>query len=439
MVDVPPIRSGFVQTSSGRVLVRAGPTNRAVIGEDLVAFVTERSTVPTEDRVVADATFDDLDEEVVRVFLRSRLSRNRVDLRTGLRDLGFLNEGRPTLACVLLFGKEPRSNRRRYGIDLLRFEGRAADKHVLRDRRQMDGRLPDLVDIADRAVYETMRRDAVVRGMIREEVPEYPPVAIREALLNAVGHRDYSEAGSAIQIRIFDDRVEIESPGALPGPVTIDNLKEAQYSRNARLMDTFHELDLVEEAGEGIGRIFDAMDEALLEAPVFVETAGGFVVQLGGGGALRAEDRLWLQSLHDLPPGPHGRVALVQARNRGSVSNEALRAARAMTSAEARETLHTLVVRGHLAARGTGRGTYYVLDGRAADEDSSTSPTDRMTAVVSHARRVGAVANRDVRGLLGISRVEALGLLDRAVAAGLLVAEGNRRARRYLPAPPQRS
>lgn len=434
VVEVSPVQRGFVQTGSGRVLVRAGPTNRALIGEDLTAFVIERSAVPTEDRPVSGTSVHDLEDLAVRSYLDRRLTA-REDLESGLRDLGLLRDGVPTLACLLLFGREPQSNRRRFGIDLLRFEGAADGAHHLRDRRQLAGRLPELVDGTDRAIYETMRRDAVVRGMIREEVPEYPPVAIREALLNAVGHRDYAYTGAAVQVRIFDDRVEIESPGVLPGPVTVENLKEAQFSRNPRLMEVFHTLDLVEEAGEGIDRILDAMDEALLEAPEFAETGNSFVVRLAGGGVLRAEDRLWLQGLDDLPPGPSGRLALVRARTHGLVTNEGLRGLRIMSATESRDTLRRLVARGHLDVRGTGRGTYYVLAGPAADR-TSASEQERVGAVVAHARRVGAVANRDVRGLLGVSRVDALAVLEQAVAGGLLVPEGNRRARRYLPTAP---
>ena len=87
---------------------------------------------------------------------------------------------------------------------------------------------------ADQRIYEEMRGDAVVRGLVREEVQESATVAVREAIVNAVGHRDYAARGSAVEVRIYDDALEIESPGTLPGWVTVENLAEgAEYRRTS--------------------------------------------------------------------------------------------------------------------------------------------------------------------------------------------------------------
>lgn len=96
-------------------------------------------------------------------------------------------EGRARLACLLLFGRRPQAANRRFGIVILRFDGSFAGDPKLRDRTELEGPLSELVGEADRRIYEEMRRDAVVRGLVREEVPEFPPVAVREALVNAVG------------------------------------------------------------------------------------------------------------------------------------------------------------------------------------------------------------------------------------------------------------
>jgi len=210
-IRVDRVSQGWVQTSDGRLLVRAGPTNRTLVGEELARFVRERSTEPVEDMPVPNVSIADLRQEDVRRFLRTRLRRQRVNAEVELRTLGFLDpEGRVRLATLLLFGREPQHDYRRFGIEIQRFDGSVDDvARTLRGRTQLKGDLATLVESADQMIYDEMRRDAVIRGLVREEVPEFPPIAIREALLNAVGHRDYSLKGSSVQVRLFADGIEI--------------------------------------------------------------------------------------------------------------------------------------------------------------------------------------------------------------------------------------
>lgn len=417
----------------GRLIVRAGPTNRTLVGNELLRFVQERGSVPMEDQSVAAVGLDDLDPDLLREFLRSRLGKVP-DFRVALTDLGFLApDGRVRLAAVLLFGKEPQRNNRRFGIDVLRFAGGVGSRANLRGRRQLTGSLPELVAEADRLVYEEMRRDAVIRGLVREEVSEFPPVAIREALLNAVGHRDYSLRGSAVEVRLYEDALEIESPGALAGWVTLENLRDAQYSRNERIMDAFHVLHLVEEAGTGIDRMYAEMEDALLEPPEFEERTDSFLVRFHGRSVFAAEDRLWVSRFSQLGLDAHAKVALVYARRQGAVTNEGLRSLRHLNSAESRAVLQNLVARELLMPVGRGRGTRYVLGELALRERPSWNAAEQVRAVVAHARRTGAVANRDVRGLLGVDSTTARAMLELAVAQGFLERVGERRGTRYLP------
>lgn len=199
IIEVPAVERGWVHTSDGRLLVRAGPSNRALVGQELLRFVRERGSDPVEDVVVPGVSIDDLRMDLVRKYLRARLQKARFSIPTSLRDLGFTDQdGQVRLAAVLLFGKAPQSSNRRFGIVVSRFEGLAGGGARLRDRRQLEGPLPVLVADADRVIYDEMRRDAVVRGLVREEVPEFPPIAVREVLVNAVAHRDYSLRGTAV-------------------------------------------------------------------------------------------------------------------------------------------------------------------------------------------------------------------------------------------------
>jgi ATP-dependent DNA helicase RecG len=432
-MTVKALTRGWVQTSDGRLLVRAGPTNRALVGDELLRFVRERATDPVEDEPVPGSSLDDLRPELMRQFIRARMKRSRPNLWTAARDLGLLTgDGKVRLAALLMFGKNPQHQFRRFGIVMSRFEGSVDGAARLRDRRELTGPLPLLVAQADQQIYNEMRRDAVVRGLVREEVPEYPPVALREALVNAVGHRDYSLRGAAVEVRLYDDAVEVESPGTLAGYVTVENLREAQYSRNERIMDALQRLGLVEEAGQGIDRMIAEMEDALLAPPQFEERSAAFVVRLRGGSVFAAEDRLWISQFGQLDLSADAKVALVYARRMGAITNEQLRSLRPLDREASRETLQDLVARGLLKVFGRGRGTGYRLSELAVEARTTATLGEQLMAVLNHARRTGVVVNSDVRGLLGVDAPEARTILEALVLRGLLQPEGERRGRRYL-------
>jgi ATP-dependent DNA helicase RecG len=433
ILRVLAVPHGWVQTSDGRVLVRSGPTNRALMGMELLRFLRERSSEPVEDEIARGAAIADLDRAIVRKYLRARLPGNRNDVSTALRDLGWTDaRGRVRLATVLVFGREPQRDNRRFGIDVLRFEGTHGTAPTLRRRMELRGAIPTLVELADRAIYEEMRRDAVVRGLVREEVPEFPPVVVREALLNAVAHRDYSARGAAVQVRLYDDALEIESPGTLPGYVTIETLRESQYSRNERIMDALHRLGLVEEAGQGIDRMFTEMEDALLDPPEFEEREASFVVRLKGTTLFTADDRLWAAQFASMELPPDAKMALVYVRRNGTIQNEDLRKLRGLDRDSSRAVLQNLVARGLLERTGERRGSRYVL-GAVALKVREISSNQQLQVVLKHARRQGTIVNADVRGLLDVDDAAARKLLSELVASGLLEPVGERRGRRYLP------
>jgi predicted HTH transcriptional regulator len=123
-IQVGPMTRGWVQTSDGRLLVRAGPTDRALVGDELLRFVRERAADPVEDEPVPGAGMDDLRPELVRQFVQARLGRSRVNLVTAARDLGLVTaDGKVRLATLLMFGRNPQQRNRRFGIVIARFEG----------------------------------------------------------------------------------------------------------------------------------------------------------------------------------------------------------------------------------------------------------------------------------------------------------------------------
>ena len=200
-------------------------------------------------------------------------------------------------------------------------------------------------------------------------------------------------------------------------------------------MDGLQRLGLVEEAGQGIDRMFEAMEDALLDPPEFVERSATFLVRLRGTSVFTVEDRLWIERFADLALGADEKIALVYARRNGSITNEQLRSLRQQLDREAsRRLLQGLVARGLLESLGRGRGVRYALGAIASRAGGAPTLDHQREVVLNHARRNGSVVNADVRGLLDVDRGVARELLYELVAQGLLRAEGERRGRRYLPA-----
>jgi len=132
-----------------------------------------------------------------------------------------------------MFGKYPQEFFPQLMITFLQYYGTTEEEHPPRGERFMDnqrfeGPIPEMVDRAEIYVMTAMRKSALIEGVFRRDIPEYPQEALREAIANAVAHRDYSSdvRGSYIQIRMFADRLEIQSPGGLFGNVTVENLEE---------------------------------------------------------------------------------------------------------------------------------------------------------------------------------------------------------------------
>ena len=112
----------------------------------------------------------------------------------------------------------------------------------------------EMVDEAETYIMSAMRKSSLIDGMFRRDITEYPRESLRESIANAVAHRDYSPyvRGSYIQIRMFADRLEVQSPGGLFGNVTVDNLEDEHSTRNARLMRMMEDMQVVENRGSGM-------------------------------------------------------------------------------------------------------------------------------------------------------------------------------------------
>lgn len=185
-----------------------------------------------------------------------------------------------------MFGTYPQRFEQQIVVVFLQFYGTTTTEEApsgerFLDNRKFEGTVKEIIDAASAYVMASMRKGSLIRGVIREDVPEYPEVALREAIVNAVAHRDYSHfvRGSHIQIRLFANRLEVENPGGLYGGVTIDNLQEGQSTRNRLLMQLMEDIHLVENRGSGIDAMLAAMQKRGLPAPVFEDKRTSFLVK----------------------------------------------------------------------------------------------------------------------------------------------------------------
>jgi len=265
----------------------------------------------------------------------------RSDLET-LR-LVTAHQGRkvPTIGGMLLFGR----NRERHFPDAWIQAGRFAgtDKSRILDRVEIRSYVAPAVEEAIAFVQKHLLHGAEIGPVRRAERWSLPPVAVREAVINAVAHADYAQRGAPIRVSIFDDRLEVENPGLLPFGLTVDDLHRGiSKLRNRVIGRVFHALGLIEQWGSGIQRMTAACRDAGLAPPVIEEIGTRFRVTLRvgrvGAPSLDETERAILKAL----AGGEGRLTSEIAK---SIN---------LTSRATRTRLVKLVERGLVREVGTG-------------------------------------------------------------------------------------
>jgi ATP-dependent DNA helicase RecG len=348
----------------GRVLLRSGDRTRPLSGEEIRHLVSAKGAGDYEQETVPGAAVADLDQDAIADYAAKRRTRGprgeKLDDAQLLPDSGAVDaEGKLTVAGLLLFHRNPQRLLAHSGAVLVHFAGTAPSG---RDglpgytrREEIGGPLRQVVEGLWNTIQEEMRHESLITGLKREEVPEYPLPAVREAIVNAVAHRDYRLSGRRIEVRMFDDRMEIVSPGGLPGHITLDNIVEEHFSRNPRIVRGLFHWGYIEELGLGIDRMIDEMVQAGHPPPQFDATPFTFRVtlrnvrerpvhkwervlnerQIRALHYLQEHDRITNREYHDLCP--------------------------AVTPETLRLDLADMVDKGVLLRIGDKKGTYYIL------------------------------------------------------------------------------
>ena len=407
----------------------------------LARFVREREERSGEEESVACGVHAfDLSRVNEALAAAGRPAVRRDQIPRALVDLGVAltveppSDANVLRAAVVLFAVNPREFVQGAAVQLVRREGVGPGPGPSVDREECSGPLLDILDCCLRFIERHTRQYEVVTGTRREALPEYPDTVIREAVLNALAHRDYGLAGATTDITVWDDRIEVQSPGPLPGHITVENMRDEHYSRNRRLMSVLKTLGLVEEYGEGVDRMFREMEARLMTPPDIQATSSSVTVTLRNRFLVSVEDQAWIALLADYSMTTDERFALVETRNRGSITRRRLR--EMLPESDAGDVLVGAVAKGLLVRTERGGGTRYVLSDevvlRAGSEGMEAQRRRRQTLLDEIGRR-GSLSTSEGARLLDEDMSVVRQLLNELASAGLVRAEGNTRARRYYP------
>ena len=214
-----------------------------------------------ENQTAERVTLDDMDEERIRNAVRLGIAGGRINasaegatVETLLGKLKLLNNGKPTNAAVMLFGK----NTDDYPQLLLRmacFKGN--DKNEFLDNKQEMGNFFDLLDAGTAFCFRNLRLAGKIVGMRREEQLEIPAEALREALINALCHREYDNPRASVSLAIYYDRIEIVNPGHFPAQLTPENIKlqHDSFPFNLKIAQVLYQTTYLESWGSGVRRM----------------------------------------------------------------------------------------------------------------------------------------------------------------------------------------
>lgn len=347
LVEVPHLTGPYglkSEPAEAGIYVRLGSTNRRA-GPELAASMRLLSANRYFDELpCTQAAAEDFDTQAAADLFRGHPGKfNAAFCRT----LGLLTAkaGRrhPSNGAILLFGRRRRTVFPDAVIRCARFQGGTTARFI--DKMEVDEYLPRAIETALGFIRRHTVNGAEIRGARRRDVPEYPAAALREAVINAVVHADYTIGGMGIGVAIFDGRIEITNPGMLHFGLTLEDIYSGvSRLRNRVIGRVFRELGFIEQWGSGIGRMLAACEQAKLPPPLFEERGASFKVTLFNGKAADGipQPPKWLGALekHFLR---HGEISTARAAKLWKV-----------TSRTARTRLRRLLAAGVVAEIGTG-------------------------------------------------------------------------------------
>jgi ATP-dependent DNA helicase RecG len=416
--------------------IRVGDGDRRLSPYEVQALFESRGQPQHDAEAVEGTSLDDLDRGLLQPMLERFRAREGAPYRDWsderlLRTLKVLVPGESGQLVAsttgwLCFAPYPQERFPNICVTFARYPTPAAGElgpagERFLDNQRIEGPIPQMVVETMRALKRNMQRRGIIQGLFREDMWEYPETVLREALVNALGHRDYSPQarGAQVQVQMFPDRLEVLSPGGLFGPIQPDQLGEVgvQSSRNAHLMRVLEELPppgerrpLCENRGTGLVSVLEQLRRSGMSPPRFDVTLTRFRLVVPNHTLYDEATLRWLEPLtRHAPVTESQRQALAFVRHSESITNADYCRVTGVDSRVATRELAELVDGRILERQGVGRWSTYSLadersaparQGRPVGRRSSTGRGDQIVALLETS---GPLSAREIGDRLGVS------------------------------------
>lgn len=350
-------RSSYPVSYEGRYYERVGNTTREMKPQKLRGYLLNSTTW---DSLTNEHSLNEIDIETVEHFLRLAVNKKRLPAESlkdspvvVLQKLNLIVNRKMTNAALLLFGKDPQ----KYFINLCVRIGRFKTETTIIDDKWAKGNLFKQFEETINIIRQHISVRYEIKDFQREDIWDYPIPAIREAVVNALIHRNYSNIGNFIMIKVYDDHIWFFNPGGLPVGITIEELKRPHSSvfRNPLIAKVFYLAGYIEQYGSGTLRMIDWMKEAGLPEPEYKEEMGGFSVYFYKD--IYTEENLRKMGLNERQV-----KAIMYVKEKGRITNKEYQKGFSVSRQTATRDLTELVNKKIFELRGKGkRDAYYTI------------------------------------------------------------------------------
>lgn len=262
VINVPKGDQRPYRTNKGLYYVRTTSGCRQASREELLRLFQATESLYYDETPLPRLSIADLDLDALDRYLETTGQAELIpDRKRLLRNWGLFSGEHPTIAGIILFGRDPQRHLPFAQINAARFPGTDTSGEPS-DRKDLTGCLLDVINQAERFLHLHLRIPHEIRGFEPEPRPELPEEALREAIVNAVAHRDYTVHGP-VRLFILDDRIEVHTPGRAPNTVDEEAMRAGVHVvRNPRIYARLSDAGLVTRAGTGVRRIIRLVREA---------------------------------------------------------------------------------------------------------------------------------------------------------------------------------